>query len=489
MLRVTLRSFWEHKRRLISTVIADRARRRLHGRHVRAHRHARQGLRRPLRGGERRGRRPGPGRGPLHRPLRRATSAPTSPEALVDDVAAVDGVAGGRALRDHDRLRKHQPGPRRRRRADRARPKARPRCSRAGSTDERAVALRPRRTGAARRPTTRSPSTWPPSRTPASRSATRSRSSPSSAARSTRSSASFTFGTAKSSAGAVSVDFTLARGPATRRHRTVRSRPCSLAATTGVSQAAARRTHRAEVAADRRRGASPARRRPPSCPPTCSPGFAFFQQALTDLRRHRAAGRHLRHLQHLLDPRRAAHPRAGAAPSRRRGTRPGAGVGAARGDPRRPRRRRRSACWRACSSPRASPPRSTPSAPTCPRRPSSCARPRSCIAFVIGLVVTLVAALIPARPGHPRVRRSPRCATSPSTGRARRSARIVARRPRAHLRRPSAWSAAWTSDGDTDDLSAVGLGAAADRSSGRSSSGRVLAGPSIRPSGIGARLG
>ena len=53
-------------------------------------------------------------------------------------------------------------------------------------------------------------------------------------------------------------------------------------------------------------------------------GLRLLQAGADDLRRHRPAGRDLRHLQHLLDPRRAAHARAGAAPCRRRRPRPGA---------------------------------------------------------------------------------------------------------------------------------------------------------------------
>ena len=57
MLKVTLRSLWEHKRRLVFTIVVDRARRGVHGRHVRARRHPRPVLRRPLRRRQREGRR------------------------------------------------------------------------------------------------------------------------------------------------------------------------------------------------------------------------------------------------------------------------------------------------------------------------------------------------------------------------------------------------------------------------------------------------
>ena len=59
MLRVTLRSFWAHKRRLTLDDRVDRPRRVLHGGDVRARRHVQPVLRRPLLERRREGRRPG----------------------------------------------------------------------------------------------------------------------------------------------------------------------------------------------------------------------------------------------------------------------------------------------------------------------------------------------------------------------------------------------------------------------------------------------
>ena len=75
---------------------------------------------------------------------------------------------------------------------------------------------------------------------------------------------------------------------------------------------------------------------------------SFFEHVPARVRRRRPARRHVQHLQHLLDPRRPAHPRVGAAAGPRRLAAPGA---AARSPPRR---------WSSACSPRrsASPPAS-----------------------------------------------------------------------------------------------------------------------------------
>ena len=110
------------------------------------------------------------------------------------------------------------------------------------------------------------------------------------------------------------------------------------------------------------------------------------------VRRDRAAGRDLRDLQHVLDHRAAAHPRARPAARRRRQPATGAVRGDHRGRRRRPDRRAPRPRASASSWPRASSRRSaTTSRPASPS--PSPPRSRRCS---IGVVVTLVAAIIPA---------------------------------------------------------------------------------------------
>ena len=117
MRKVTLRSLWDHKRRLVSTVISvllgvafmcgtlvftDTIERR---------------LRRPLRPDERGDRRACPGRCGRRRAVRRpATSAPPSTPRSCDTVREVDGVAAARAVRRHRQLQLEAARHRRRRR-------------------------------------------------------------------------------------------------------------------------------------------------------------------------------------------------------------------------------------------------------------------------------------------------------------------------------------------------------------------------------------
>ncbi len=424
MLRVTLRSFWEHKRRLIST---DRRRSCSASPSWPAPSCSRDTLDKvfddlfaegnanvdaqvqgevlfsdPFAGGDQRRLLDADAR---RRGRRRAT-----------------GCAEAEPSRRHPRLRQQQPRARPRRRAHRLveRPADAPRELDPGQQPHR---LQRRRGPRDRRPTTRWRSTSPRRTTPASRWATPSPSSPSSGGtRTTRSSARSCFGTAESSGGAVSVELHPGRGAAHRRHR--RAHP----------DRAGRRRARASAS---------------SSSPTPSPrwrlpddvevltgqeaaaqlssdvqeGFAFFQQALIHLRRHRPAGRRLRHLQHLLDPRSQQRTRelallraVGA------GRAPGARLGDARGGPRRARLRR---------------PRSARRRPVGQGRHRAPRRLRRAISPTTTLVVstsTVVIALAhrpgrhpdrrrdPRRSGPPGCLRSPRSATSPSTAPARRRA-------------------------------------------------------------------
>ena len=89
------------------------------------------------------------------------------------------------------------------------------------------------------------------------------------------------------------------------------------------------------VEVDHRRG-----RPPRSCPTDVAVRLLVLHDHPLGLRRPRPARRHLRDLQHLLDPRRPAHAGAGPAAGRRRQPAAGARLGAARGRRRRPRRSR-----------------------------------------------------------------------------------------------------------------------------------------------------
>ena len=355
----------------------------------------------------------------LQRPLRRRrpARADSTPSARRRRSRPSTASPAAEPVRHHLRLRQHQPGPRRRRRADRRVAGA---ADAARELDRRraAHALRVARRAGAPRPTTRSPSTWPPSKTPASRSATRSRSVTQ-------------FGREQYTlVGIVHLRhgeelgrrhvrrLHARRGAAPRRHR--RADP---------ERAGRRRRGRLRGGAGRRASSrscptaprpSPARRPPPSCPTDVQAGFAFFQSGAHRLRRHRAARRRVRDLQHLLDPRGPAHPRAGAAAGRRRQPRPGARLGAARGRPRRAGGRRARPRRRASGWPRASPPRSRRPAPTCPPRRWSCAPARSCSRSSIGLRRHAGRRRWSPPSGPPGCRRWPPCATSPSTGPGRR---------------------------------------------------------------------
>ena len=115
------------------------------------------------------------------------------------------------------------------------------------------------------------------------------------------------------------------------------------------------------------------------------------------LRCDRAAGRHVHHLQHLLDDRGAAGARAGAAAGDRRQPAPGQPLGAAGGWPGRPgrqhprHRRRRRPGLRAAGAAR------TASTSACRPAPCSCSRAPMLVALVIGVGVTLFSAYSPAR--------------------------------------------------------------------------------------------
>ena len=363
----------------------------------------------------------------LQRPVRRRRPARAARRRrCVDDGRRRRRRRGGRALRHHLRLRQHQPRARRRRRPHRRRRRARRRCSRPGSTDSELIALRPRRTAAGPRPTTRSPSTWPPPRT-----------------------ASFEVGDTVT----VVTQFG-AQGVHARRHRPLRHRrelgaaPCrpsspwprpsaspaptgeietrsSPAPTTGVSQ---------EELADRDRArrcpttsrSSPARRRPAELSADVQEGFAFFHDP------HPIFGviallvgifiiSNTFSILVAQRTRELALLRAVGA-SRRQVLR----LGAARGGRRRARRRRRSASvvgivlatgvTAALDAFGADLP---------PPASSSAGRPWSIALAHRRWSSPLVAALAPGHPGHPGAAAGRARATSPSTAPARRRSAIV----------------------------------------------------------------
>ena len=107
------------------------------------------------------------------------------------------------------------------------------------------------------------------------------------------------------------------RGPAPRRHRRQDPAGPGGRAEDGVTQQELvdRISPRPARTAPR---SSPARRRPRSCRATSSRASPSSRPSCTIFGGRRPAGRRLRDLQHLLDPRRPAHARAGPPPGRRR---------------------------------------------------------------------------------------------------------------------------------------------------------------------------
>ena len=140
----------------------------------------------------------------------------------------------------------------------------------------------------------------------------------------------FALGAAKSAGGAVTVGLHPRRGPAARRRSTAEITAIYVQAEDGVARRSWPTTI-APIARGRRPRRSPARRRPPSSPSESQTNFEFLTLALTIFGGDRPAGRDLRDLQHLLDPRGPAHRGAGPAARARRQPGPGARLGAARG--------------------------------------------------------------------------------------------------------------------------------------------------------------
>ena len=353
----------------------------------------RPGLRRPLRRRQRERRRPGRRARSLfsdpfggERPARaRSRSRP------VDTVAAVDGVRVAEPYVHHVRVRQHQPRARRRRRADRRR--AGP-ADAARELDRRTASSRPTTSprAAGPRPTTRSRSTSPPPRTATSSVGdtvtvvTQFGQQGVHARRHRAASA-----PPRAPAGAVSAEFTLAEAqrlagtdgeiqPGARRRRGRRQPGAS--SPTAIREAL---PDDVEVAHRRGGGRRAVLRR--------AGGLRVLHDHHPGLRRHRPAGRHLRDLQHLLDHRRSSAPASWpcCGPSAPAGARCSLGAG------------------RGASSSASSAPASGSlvgigswrhGAPRRLRR-----RPRAgivlsgqtvVIALLIGLVVTLVAAIVPA---------------------------------------------------------------------------------------------
>ncbi len=144
------------------------------------------------------------------------------------------------------------------------------------------------------------------------------------------------FGTAESSAGAVSAEFTLAEaqrlaGTPGQINQVLAKAEDGLSQQDLVARIQPALPQGIEVITGKEAGEQ--------LSTNVQSGFAFFTDRAAGVRRDRAPRRHLRHLQHVLDPGGPAHPRAGAAPGGRGQPRPGARVGAARGQPGRPRGR------------------------------------------------------------------------------------------------------------------------------------------------------
>ena len=208
-------------------------------------------------------------------------------------------------------------------------------------------------------------------------------------------------------------------------------------------------------------------------------GFAFFTIIIQVFGVHRAARRDLRDLQHLLDHRAAAHPRAGPAARGRRQPPAGAHLGDDRG--------RASSAW---SAPRSacvvgillaqgliSRLRRRPRAGIVAHRPR-----RSLSALLIGLVVTLVAAIVPAI----RATRVPPLAALRDVAIDRSGASKIRIGIGVADRAPGGVTCSrtvWTGDGTTDDIAARGHRAPCSCSSRPIIVGPVLAGPSVRLGG------
>ena len=207
-------------------------------------------------------------------------------------------------------------------------------------------------------------------------------------------------------------------------------------------------------------------------------GFAFFQHA-HHLRRHRPARRHLRDLQHLLDPGGPAHPRAGPAPGGRRRAGPRCSVGDARGG----RRGLIAAVLGLLAGIRLAAGITAALGAVGADLPTAAGhRPNTVvIGLVIGLVVTVIAAVIPAIRAT-RVPPWPPSATSPSTAPARRASAAVGGLVVLVLAAVLTCRRPGRGDGDTDAIPTVGLGALL-LIVGAIVIGPVLASRTIRPIG------
>ena len=173
----------------------------------------------------------------------------------------------------------------------------------------------------------------------------------------------YTFGDAKSPGGAVAVSFTL---PEVERlagtHGQVQQVLAS--ANPGVSQIelVRRITKVVPKGTEVLTGVDAAKQKSSDV----QRGFSFFKTILTVFGGRGAPRGDLRDLEHVRDPRGAAHPRAGPAPRPRRRQGPGAGLGPARGRLRRAPSRPCWACSPASAWPGSSPAPSRPAARTCP---------------------------------------------------------------------------------------------------------------------------
>ena len=396
MRKVTLRSLWEHKRRLVSTVVAIVLGVAFMSGTFVLRRHPRQGLRRPLRRRQRGRRRAGRrarccsartsaainarrlARGPGRRPSPTSTGSPR-PQPFVSS----------------HRLRADQPGARRRRRHRSARRRARRRSSSRGSTTTTLNPSRAHRGAAARDRRRDRPQRGRRRRRRARRSATPSRSARQFGNERVRARRDLHLRRRRAAPPARCRPTSPSPRPSASPGPRARSTTSSSAPTKGVTPEEVV-ANIAAGAAGGGRGASPARRPPSEDASSVQEGFAFFRQLLTIFGGHRPARRHLHHLQHLLDPRRPADTGAGAAPGRRCQPAPGAHVGAPRGDPHRARRRGARPARRHRAGGGHHRPPARPSASTSRRRTLVVSGQTVVIALIVGLVVTVVAAVIPA---------------------------------------------------------------------------------------------